>query len=203
MFRRSKADEPATQPASQTASSNGGSASARAATTGKGRPTPTRKEAEAAAKARARAVTDSKETRRRAREKRAQDSRRMREGMKNGEERYLMARDKGPVRRFVRDFIDARVSIAEFLLPLLLLTFVLQASGNPSLVRFGGALWTTTILVVVIDTMWLVFRLKRALRAQFPDESLRGTTFYAVLRALQVRPLRSPKPQVRIGGRPK
>ena len=50
----------------------------------------------------------------------------MREGMKNGEERYLMARDKGPVRRFVRDFIDARVSIAEFLLPLLLLTFVLQ-----------------------------------------------------------------------------
>ena len=127
----------------------------------------------------------------------------MREGMKNGEERYLMARDKGPVRRFVRDFIDARVSIAEFLLPLLLLTFVLQASGNPSLVRFGGALWTTTILVVVLDTMWLVFRLKRALRAQFPDESLRGTTFYAVLRALQVRPLRSPKPQVRIGGRPK
>ncbi|ROR90419.1 DUF3043 domain-containing protein [Nocardioides aurantiacus] len=195
MFRRSKADEPATQPTASPAGTTTGS--------GKGRPTPTRREAEAAAKARARAVTDSKEARRQARDKRAAESRRMREGMKNGDERYLMSRDKGPVKRFIRDFVDARVSIAEFLLPLLLLTFVLQASGNAALVRFGGALWTTTILVVLIDTVWLVFRLKRALRERFPEESQRGTVFYAVLRALQVRPLRSPKPKVRIGGRPK
>jgi hypothetical protein len=195
VFRRTKADEPDVQPTPSAGSRPGG--------TGKGRPTPSRREAEAAAKARARAVTDSKEAKRRARDKRAEESRRMRAGMKNGEERYLMARDKGPVKRFIRDFVDARVSIAEFLLPLLLLTFVLQASGNAALVRFGGALWTTTILVVVLDTVWLVFRLKRALRDRFPDESPRGTVFYAVLRALQVRPLRSPKPRVRIGGAPK
>ncbi len=201
MFRRSKADEPAAQPTSTTAGSPAGDG--RGTGTGKGRPTPTRREAEAAAKARARAVTDTKQARRQAREKRAAESRRMREGMKAGDERYLMSRDKGPVKRFIRDFVDARVSIAEFLLPLLLLTFVLQASGNPALVRFGGALWTTTILVVLIDTLWLVFRLKRALRERFPDEGSRGTVFYAVLRALQVRPLRSPKPQVRIGGKPK
>lgn len=195
MFRRTKADEPAVQPAPSTG--------LRPAGAGKGRPTPSRRESEAAAKARARAVTDSKEARRRARDKRAEESRRMRAGMKNGDERYLMSRDKGPVKRFIRDFVDARVSIAEFLLPLLLLTFVLQASGNAALVRLGGALWTTTIFVVLLDTVWLVFRLKRALRDRFPDESPRGTVFYAVLRALQVRPLRSPKPQVRIGGRPK
>lgn len=195
MFRRTKADEPAVQPTP--------AAAPRPTGTGKGRPTPSRREAEAAAKARARAVTDSKEARRQARVKRAEESRRARAGMKNGDERYLMSRDKGPVKRFIRDFVDARVSIAEFLLPLLLLTFVLQASGNPALVRFGGALWTTTILVVLLDTVWLVFRLKRALRERFPDESPRGTVFYAVLRALQVRPLRSPKPRVRIGGAPK
>ena len=41
------------------------------------------------------------------------------------------------------------------------------------------------------------------LRAELPDESLKGVTFYAVMRMLQIRPTRIPKPRVRIGGRPK
>ena len=203
MFRRSDKSE-STTPSSPTAAPADAPAAGTPRGTGaKGRPTPTRREAEAAAKARARAATDSKEARKLQRSKRAEESRKVRAGMKAGDERYLMARDKGPVKRFVRDFVDGRVSIAEFLLPLLLVTFLLQASGNPSLIRFGGALWSTTILVVIIDTLWLVFRLKRALRARFPEENLRGTTFYGILRALQVRPLRTPKAKVRIGGAPK
>ena len=196
MFRRTDKSEPtsAAAPAPGTTAKGTGA---------KGRPTPTRREAEAAARARARSATDSKEARKQQRARRAEESRKMRAGMKAGDERYLMARDKGPVKSFVRDFVDGRVSIAEFLLPLLLVTFLLQASGNDALIRFGGALWSTTILVVVLDTLWLVFRLKRALKARFPEENLRGTTFYAVLRALQVRPLRSPKAKVRIGGAPK
>ena len=31
-----------------------------------------------------------------------------REALANGDERYLPARDKGPVRRFVRDYVDSR-----------------------------------------------------------------------------------------------
>ena len=61
---------------------------------------------------------------------------------------------------------------------------------------------STTILVVVVDTSWLLFRLKRALRAEFPDESLKGITFYALMRVLQLRWLRMPKPQVKVGGAP-
>ena len=48
----------------------------------------------------------------------------MREGMRTGDERYLPARDKGPVRRYVRDFVDARLCMAELLLPLLVLMMI-------------------------------------------------------------------------------
>ena len=54
----------------------------------------------------------------------------MREGMRTGDERYLPARDKGPVKRFIRNYVDARLSIAEFLLPLLVVIMVLQYSGS-------------------------------------------------------------------------
>jgi hypothetical protein len=169
----------------------------------KGRPTPTRKEAEAAARARAKAGMDKKAAQKMSRERRAESNAKMREGMKSGDERYLPKRDQGPVKRFVRNYVDARLSIAEFLLPLLVVIMVLQYSGNESLLRFSNVLWSTTILVVALDTIWLLMRLKRALRAQFPDEDTKGTTFYTMLRVMQVRFLRMPKPQVKIGGAPR
>ena len=70
--------------------------------------------------------------------------------MRSGDERYLPKRDQGPLKRFIRDFVDARVSIAEFLLPLLIVIMVLQYSGNDSLRGFSNALWTTTLLVVAL-----------------------------------------------------
>jgi hypothetical protein len=169
----------------------------------KGRPTPTRKEAEAAARARAKAGMDKKAAQKLLRERRSESNAKMREGMRSGDERYLPKRDQGPVKRFIRDFVDSRLSIAEFLLPLLVVIMVLQYSGNTSLLRFSNVLWSTTILVVALDTIWLLSRLKRALRAKFPDEDLKGTTVYTMLRVMQVRFLRMPKPQVRIGGAPR
>ena len=169
----------------------------------KGRPTPTRKEAEAAARERAKVGMDKKAAQKVTRERRADGNAKIRQGMRTGEEKYLPARDKGPVKRFVRTYIDSRVSIAEFLLPLLVVIMLLQYSGATQLVVFSNALWTTTILLVAIDTIWLNLRLKKQLRAKFPDESLKGVTFYALLRVMQVRWLRMPKPQVKIGGEPK
>ena len=45
----------------------------------------------------------------------------------------------------------------------------------------------------------LRFRLRRELARRFPDEGLKGTTYYAVMRSLQMRFMRLPKPQVKIG----
>ena len=169
----------------------------------KGRPTPTRREAEAARKERARAPMDKKAAQKLLRERRTESNAKVREAMRSGDERYLPARDKGPVKRFIRDFVDARLSIAEFMLPLLVVIMILQYSGNARMLAVGTQLMATTLLVVGLDSAWMLFRLKRALRAKFPDESMRGTTFYTVMRLLQLRWLRMPKPRVKIGGAPR
>ncbi len=169
----------------------------------KGRPTPSRKEAEAAAASGRSSRTDKKAAQKVLRERRAESNAKMREGMRTGDERYLPARDQGPVKKFIRNFVDSRLSIAEFLLPVLVLIMVMQYSQSSRLVQIGSALMTTTILVVLLDTSWLLFRIKRALREKFPDEPLKGTTFYTVMRVLQLRWMRMPKPQVKIGGAPR
>lgn len=169
----------------------------------KGRPTPTRAEAQAAARERAKAGMDKKTAQKVLREGRTQSNAEIRAGMRRGDERYLPRRDQGPVRRFVRDQIDARLSVAEFLLPLLVVITLLQYSGNARLQSFSLSVWTATILLVVLDTLWLMYRLRRTLRTRFPEENLQGTTVYALMRVIQLRLLRMPKPQVKVGGAPR
>jgi hypothetical protein len=171
LFRRTKSEESTPAPAD-------------AKPEGKGRPTPTRREAEAAARARAKGAADKKSAARQERQRRAEQTAKMRQGMKTGDERYLPARDRGKVRRFIRDRVDSRLSAAEFLLPLLIAIMALSYSSNPTLMRYGQSLWLVTILLVTVDTLLLVFKIKRDLRQRFPDESHKGATFYAILRAM-------------------
>lgn len=161
---------------------------------GKGRPTPTRKEAQAAAKERARMGMDKKSAQKVLRERRAQDNQKVREGMRSGDQRYLMERDKGPVRAFVRDYVDTRISFMEYLLPVLVLIMALQFAGQQQL---SSTLWSATILLLVIEVAWLLSRLSKEIRTRFPDEETRGWRFYAMMRAIQLRPLRMPKPRLK------
>lgn len=165
---------------------------------GKGHPTPTRKEAEADARARAKASATGVDPRKSGRKQRIASSRVAREGWKQGDERYLPERDRGPVRRFLRDTVDSRLNVAELLLPLLVLILVL---GMFHLDRVANALWSTTILLVGLDTAWLMFKARREVRRRFPDKSLRGTSTYVAFRAIQLRPTRIPKPQVKLGAK--
>lgn len=186
LFSRSKS-EPAPDPAPEVKPG------------GKGRPTPTRKEAEAAARARAKVPRTRKELAAAQRSARSESSQRVRAGMKAGDERYLLARDKGPVRRFVRDFVDSRFSFIELMIPLLIATMILGYSGNPTLASIGNSVLFGTILLIIVDMFVLRFRLRRQLAARFPDEPTKGTTYYAITRALQMRFMRLPKTQVKIG----
>ena len=94
---------------------------------GKGRATPSRKEAEAARKKQMKTPMTRKEQAKRERaareEIRAQAARRL----KTGDDRYLPAREQGPVRRFTRDYVDRRRNVAEYLLPFLVVLLVLFA----------------------------------------------------------------------------
>ena len=187
MFRRSKS-ETETAPA-VTVEKEGG----------KGRPTPTRREAEAAARARAKVPRTRKEIAKAQRAARMESSQKVRAAMKSGDERYFLPRDKGPVRSFVRDFVDRRFSFVEMMIPLLIVTMVLGYSGNPELASMGNTILLVTMLLVVTDLVLMRFRLRRELTRRFPDESLKGTTYYAVMRSLQMKFMRLPKPKVKIG----
>ena len=81
-------------------------------------------------------------------------------------------------------------------MPLLILSLLAQMAGA---VQLGVGIMNATVLVVVIDGVWLRFRLRRQLVERFGKEHLKGTTFYAFMRALQMRFMRVPKPQKRIG----
>lgn len=189
MFRRSKS-EPTPEPAEETPVTKPG---------GKGRPTPTRREAEAAAKARARAPRTRKEINAASRAKRAESSAKMREAMKTGDDRYLPARDRGPLRRFVRDYVDHRLMFLELMIPVLLVTMVLGYSGNTRLASIGNSLMFGGLLLAILDGFFLWRRVKREVARRFPDESTKGLTYYAIMRGMQPRFLRLPKPQVKIG----
>ncbi|HEX7738558.1 MAG TPA: DUF3043 domain-containing protein [Marmoricola sp.] len=167
----------------------------------KGRPTPKRKDAEAAARERARMGLDEKAARKVLRERRMNETRKMREALKGGDEKNLPARDQGQVKRFVRDYVDSRLCIAEFLLVALVVTMFLTYRKDTQ--ALGTSLQMVVVVLTLIDTGWLLFRLRRAIRKQFPGESLRGVNGYAVMRVLQMRFMRLPKPKVGLGGRPK
>ncbi|MEI2819675.1 MAG: DUF3043 domain-containing protein, partial [Marmoricola sp.] len=57
-----------------------------------------------------------------------------------------------------------------------------------------SALW----ILVIIDVTWLSIRLVGELKRRFPEHDRKGWWFYAIMRALQLRPLRMPKPQVKL-----
>lgn len=165
-------------------------------TPGKGRPTPTRKEAEAAARARAKVPRTRKEQLAQDRLARSESSAKVRSAMKSGDERYLLARDKGPVRRFVRDYVDTRFSIMELAIPLLIVAVVLGYVGAPAV---SESIMLALLLVLVVESLLLRHRMRREVAARFPDAPLKGLTYYTISRASQMRFMRMPKARLKRG----
>ncbi|CAL9422654.1 putative protein [Streptomyces sp. enrichment culture] len=168
----------------------------------KGRPTPKRSEAQSQRRSVANTPMTRKEAAKRQREERRAALERQRQALAGGDERYLPVRDKGPVRRFARDFVDSRFNIAEFFLPMAVIILVLSVIRVANVQSLALLLWLVVIVLIVLDSIVTGFRLKRALRERFPDENKRGAVAYALMRSLQMRRLRLPKPQVKRGERP-
>jgi hypothetical protein len=167
----------------------------------KGRPTPSRKEAEAANKARAKVPRTRKEMAAAQKAARGQSSAQVRQAMRTGDDRYLPPRDKGPVRRFIRDYVDSRFSFIELLIPLMLVVLILGWSGNATVTTYANLAMLSVLVLIIIDLIRLRFRLTRELTARFPDTSTKGTTYYAIARSMQMRFMRLPKTQVKVGQR--
>lgn len=168
---------------------------------GKGRATPTRAEREAAR--RRPLVADTKEAKARAKSEMAAQRERARVGMAAGEDKYLPARDKGPQRRFVRDFIDSGWHLGEAVMPAMVLVILATFIPLPAVQYYSFiGLWIF-ILFVIGDMIITSLRVTRAARAKFgPEHTEKGLGWYGAMRIIQMRFMRLPKPQVRRGQRP-
>jgi len=165
---------------------------------GKGRPTPKRRDAEkrrkaiSAPKSRKEAAKLQREM---AREKRIE----ARKAMTSGDARYLPARDQGPARAYARNYVDSRRHVTSYFLPFTLVILVLGASPVPALRLVANALLLTGILAVIMDSRRLAKHILAEVEQRWPNEQTKGIKWYAVTRAMQIRRLRMPKPQVKIG----
>lgn len=165
---------------------------------GKGRPTRSRREAEAERRAQMKRPLTRREQAQRERRRRAAARERQREALLGaGSAADLPPRDRGPARALARDAVDRRRTVAEFMLPILVLILVL--SFFPSLATWVFTLWSVTIIATVVDELWLVVSLKRELARRFTKAERRGAVHYAVLRSTQLRRMRLPKPTIGIG----
>jgi hypothetical protein len=156
----------------------------------KARPTPTRKEAEAARRQRVTRSLSKKEAR-------AEASRHSRaERLK-----AINAREAVPEKALLRDYVDARFNLGEFLLPslvvILALTFLSQTIPMVSVI--STAVMYLFLLAVIADSalMWRGF--KKVLAARLPKASTRGLLMYGVNRAIQIRRFRMPPPRIKRG----
>ncbi|WP_069771205.1 DUF3043 domain-containing protein [Streptomyces sp. LUP30] len=165
----------------------------------KGRPTPKRSEAQSQRRSVANTSTSRKDAAKRQRDERRAQMDRQRQALAGGDERYLPARDKGPVRKFARDFIDSRFNVAEFFLPMAVVILVLSVVRVGSLQTVALLLWLVVIVLIVLDSLVTGFRLRKRLAERFEGQNRRGAVAYALMRSLQMRRLRLPKPQVKRG----
>ncbi|NED98313.1 DUF3043 domain-containing protein [Phytoactinopolyspora alkaliphila] len=165
----------------------------------KGRPTPKRSEAEKARKERVKPPLNRREAMRRDRERIRAERARARTAMASGDERYLLKRDQGPERKFLRDYVDARRTVGEFFLPIIIVVLLGNFIPIPAVNVFMMTVWLVVMLMLFVDMAILSIRIKKEFRKRFPDDTGRGHTFYAIMRAMQIRRLRLPKPTVKPG----
>jgi hypothetical protein len=181
---------------------------------GKGRPTPKRSQAQGRRgpvapppKTQREAVKRSKEVGRTLtkEERRAQSTER-RERMMRGDDAYVLPRDRGAVRAYVRDAIDARRNVAGILLPVVVLSFIILTIQNPVVATFGPLVLMVAILAAVVDSVIFGRQISRRVAEKFPKGDGTGLStkprslgFYAFNRACLIRKWRVPRPRVRRG----
>ncbi|OLT33026.1 hypothetical protein BJF79_35445 [Actinomadura sp. CNU-125] len=119
--------------------------------------------------------------------------------MQKGDEKYLLKRDKGPVRRLARNYVDSRRTVGSYLMYAMLAIVMLSLVPIPAarlLVLFAPPV---LLLAVFGEGLLLSRGIKKLAAERFPDESRKGVGMYAAMRAMQIRRLRVPAPQVKIG----
>ncbi|MEY9890433.1 Flp pilus assembly protein TadB [Catenulispora sp. MAP12-49] len=180
MFRKKKS----TDEAEQAASEQENISLLDEAQAKKNRPTPTRREAELARKQRLSGVNANPKVAKR--EARQAD--------------FAAATERqhgGAVKGFARDYVDSRFRIAEFFIIFAVLLFVV--ASVPSVALLSVVLWLVMLVAIVFDSVLLVRGVKKEARKRFPDADLGRIGWYSLMRSMQFRKWRMPKPRLKRG----
>jgi Protein of unknown function (DUF3043) len=152
----------------------------------KGAPTPTRKQAEAARRQRLTKKVNKKDA---ARMQRAERT------------KAIQARDNTPEKALLRDYVDARRNLGEFLLPgmIVILGATFLSSRFPTVALIATVLTYVFIFTVVVDSYLLWRGFRKVLAERLPRSSTRGLLMYGMNRSIQIRRFRMPPPRVKRG----
>ncbi|MEA5364629.1 DUF3043 domain-containing protein [Amycolatopsis sp., V23-08] len=207
-LRRSTTDTAADEPATTEAVDVGG----KSFTPGKGKATPKRREAEAKRRGPVapppttmrEAMKRNKELRKanpQSKEDRRSEAKVRRERMMAGDDKYLLPRDRGPVKAYVRDLVDSRRNLLGLFMPLAILVFLALLVPLPQVQSYITLLCTAMLLVMAIEGVVNGRKIARLVRERYPKETVNGRSvgWYAFVRASQIRRLRVPKPRLKPG----
>lgn len=123
-------------------------------------------------------------------------------GMRAGDERYLLARDRGPERRLVRDIVDSRRTVGTWFFAGALIVLLGSSTRMPPAVQLAAnLLWAILAIGVVADSVLIARKVGKLVRERYPDSTARkGSLYlYGIMRGLTFRRMRVPKPQVQLG----
>lgn len=177
-------------------------------TAGKGRPTPKRRDAEATRRRPAappprtqREASRLARQNRPAKEERRAAAAERRARMDAGDDRYLLPRDRGPVRAYLRDVVDSRPHLIGLFMPLAVLVLLAVVLPVPQFQQYISLFCLIALVVMIGEGVFLAITTTRKARAKFPQETIStlGTGWYCFTRASQIRKLRVPKPRVERG----
>ena len=164
---------------------------------GKGRPTPKRTEAQGRRTGPPPPPpTTRKEAYKRMRAQQATRRVEARQGAARGDDSYLPARDRGPVRKLVRDVVDTRRNVGSFFLVIAGVALIGTVVPNLAVRSYASFLLFAFFLLLIVDSVVLSRRINRAVTERFPDAPKRGLSWYGISRSTMIRRWRFPKPDV-------
>ncbi|MCP2327831.1 hypothetical protein HDA40_006338 [Hamadaea flava] len=203
LFRRKSADlvedsVTSVTAAPETAEETSEEASSKAYTPSKGKATPKRTDGRRKAEP---PPANKREAYRRMKDKQRGERAEAMAGMKAGEERYLMPRDKGPERKLVRDIVDTRRTIGTWFFGSAFVVLLGTGTGNPTFVMYAQLIWFAIAFATLVDTVLICRKVSRLVRERFPKPSvsMRSLYFYAFMRAITFRRLRMPQARKKFG----
>lgn len=207
MFRRRSSDAPAVDDPGQApgftaddgSTSESGVRARPGVTPPKGVPTPKRSEAQSSRRGPYLAPADRKTASKQARQRDRSDRARQQEGLQRGEEWAFPPKDRGPVRALARDVVDSRRGIGEYYMVMVILLIVLLVVPGQSTKLLADAVVVVLLLVIILEGYFVGSKVKKLAAERFPGKSTRGLMAYTMMRGIQMRRLRMPKPRVQRG----